>query len=292
MTGRAIAAAVTPLRDGGAEIDVDAFDPLIRFLANGGIDGILALGTTGEGVLFSADERERIAELFLAARPTGFGVLVHCGAQTTADTVRLAHHAAEIGADGVAVIAPPYFPLDQESLLAHFDAAARACQPLPFYVYEFAARSGYAVPPGVIVRLCEAAPNFVGMKVSDAPFDAVRPYLLDGLEVLVGFEPLTLEAMDHGATGAVSGMGTAFPEVIAALVHERSTTAQEEVSHLREELEGIPFHAAMKTILGGRGVPVSGDVRPPLRGLSPAERVRVLEILERNRIPSRQQSPS
>jgi dihydrodipicolinate synthase/N-acetylneuraminate lyase len=98
--------------------------------------------------------------------------------------------------------------------------------------------------------------------------------------------------MDHGATGAVSGLGTAFPEVIAELVHERSTTAQEEVSRLREELEGIPFHAAMKTILGGRGVPVSEDVRAPLRGLRPDERDRVLKILEWSRLPSRQQSLS
>ena len=65
---------------------------------------------------------------------------MHVGAQTTRDTVALAEHAAEAGADGVAVIAPPYFALDEAELLAHFEAAARACEPLPFYLYEFVAR--------------------------------------------------------------------------------------------------------------------------------------------------------
>jgi len=279
MVGRAIAAAVTPLRDDGAALDESAFDPLTRFLAAAGLDGMLALGTTGEGVLLSPTERERAASLFVSARQPGFKVLVHCGAQSTRDTVRLAAHAAEIEADGIAVIAPPYFPLDQDSMLAHFIAAANACRPLPFYVYEFAARSGYAVPPAMIERLRDSVSNLRGLKVSDAPFEAVRPYLLDGLEVLVGFEPLTLEAMAHGAAGTVSGLATAFPELIVALVRERTPARQEEVVRLRADLQSVPFHATMKAVLRARGIPVNEDVRSPLRGLSAEERQRVLRLL-------------
>ena len=66
------------------------------------------------------------------------------------------------------MIAPPYFALDEASQLEHFAAAAAACAPLPFYVYEFAITSGYAVPPAVVERLRERAPNLAGMKVSDA----------------------------------------------------------------------------------------------------------------------------
>ena len=66
----AIAAAVTPLKDGGRTIDPDAFAPLVGFLATGGVDGLLACGTTGEGVLLSVDERRHVAEAFLAAGPT------------------------------------------------------------------------------------------------------------------------------------------------------------------------------------------------------------------------------
>ena len=59
----ALAAAVTPLRDGGTRLDEDAFGPVADFLAAGGLDGILALGTTGEGILLTVDERRRAAEL-------------------------------------------------------------------------------------------------------------------------------------------------------------------------------------------------------------------------------------
>ena len=61
-----IAAALTPLAGGGAVLDEDAFEPYVGFLASHGVDGVLACGTTGEGVLFDVDERKRIAELFLA----------------------------------------------------------------------------------------------------------------------------------------------------------------------------------------------------------------------------------
>ena len=57
-------------------------------------------------------------------------------------------------------------------------AAAKACDPVPFYIYEFAARSGYAVPLSVVERLREVAPNFTGLKVSDTPFERVQPYLV------------------------------------------------------------------------------------------------------------------
>ena len=260
LTG-AIAAAVTPLADGGDDLDEDAIGPLTRFLAERGIDGVLACGTTGEGILLSVPERRRVAERFVQARSDGFQVAIHAGAQSTSDTVELATHAKEAGADAVAVIAPPYFPLDERALFEHLRAAAEACGPLPFYVYEFAGRSGYAIPVPVIERLRETSPNLAGLKVSDTPWSAVEPYALDGLDLFVGSEPLVLE-----------GLATAFPEIVAALVHERDASAGERVSALRTLLGPIPFHAALKEILVARGVPIRPAVRSPLRPLAPEER--------------------
>ena len=280
LTG-AIAAAATPLTHGGRDLDEGAVGPLTRFLADGGIDGALVCGTTGEGILLSPPERVRVAERFVEARPDGFQVAIHAGAQSTADTVALATHAKEIGADAVAVIAPPYFPLDEPALLEHLRAAAEACGPLPFYVYEFAGRSGYAIPVAVIERLRETSPNLAGLKVSDTPWSAIEPYALEGLDLFVGSEPLVLEALEHGADGAVSGLATAFPEIVAALVHDRDATAGDHVSTLRTLLAGVPFHAALKEILVARGVPIRPDVRPPLRPLTPQEREVALDAARR-----------
>ena len=281
MLRGAIAAAVTPLGEGGRGLDEDAIGPLTRFLSDRGIDGVLACGTTGEGILLSVAERRRVAERFADARTEGLQVAIHAGAQSTADTVALATHAKEIGADAVAVIAPPYFPLDEPALLEHLRSAAEACGPVPFYVYEFAGRSGYAIPVGVIERLRETSPNLAGLKVSDTPWSAVEPYVLEGLDLFVGSEPLVLEALEHGADGAVSGLATAFPEIVAVLVHDRDALAGERVSTLRTLLGPIPFHAALKEILVARGVPIRPDVRPPLRPLSPDEREIALDAARR-----------
>ena len=280
MLRGALAAAVTPLADAGEALDESAFEPYVDFLARGGVDGLLALGTTGEGMLLPVEQRLRAAELFVAAAGDRLQVAVHAGAQSTMDTVRLAAHAADIGADAVAVIAPPYFRLDDRALLSHLEAAARACEPTPFYVYEFEPRSGYAIPPEVVQRLRDEVPNLVGLKVSDKPWSAVAPYLVEGLDVFVGAEELLLEGLAVGAAGAVSGLASAFPDAVVDLVRGRSREAHDRVVALRRGLERFPFHAAAKRSLARRGLPVRGDVRAPLRGLTEGERKELDEWLE------------
>jgi dihydrodipicolinate synthase/N-acetylneuraminate lyase len=268
MLQGALAAAVTPLRDGGAALDEDAFGPYVDFLVAGRLEGILALGTTGEGILLSVEERRRAARSFIDATAGRLQVAVHAGAQTTADTAALAADAGKAGADAVAVIGPPYYALDDEALYAHFAAAARACEPLPFYLYEFRARTGYSIPLAVIERLRETAPNLRGLKVSNRPFDAVEPYFVDGLDVFVGAEAVLVQGLESGAAGTVSGLAAAFPELVARVVHERAG----DPGPTRAALEGFPFQAALKHVLVRRGVPVREDVRAPLRALTDAER--------------------
>jgi dihydrodipicolinate synthase/N-acetylneuraminate lyase len=277
MLRGALAAALTPLRDSGEALDEVAFAPYVEFLLAGGVDGVLALGTTGEGFLLPVEQRMRAAQLYVEAANGRLLVGVHCGAQSTWDTVELAAHAADIGADGVAVMAPPYFALDEAALLAHFDAAARACAPTPFYVYEFAARSGYAVPLTVLEKLREAAPNFRGLKVSDTPWERFAPYLIEGLDVFVGPEALLAQGLAGGAIGAVSALASAFPELVVAAVREPLGA---DLGPVRAALERFPFHAAAKTVVARRGVPLTADVRRPLRGLTVEEQEELERWLE------------
>jgi dihydrodipicolinate synthase/N-acetylneuraminate lyase len=268
MLRGAIAAAVTPLRDAGEALDEGAFAPYVDFLAASGLDGVLALGTTGEGFLLPVEQRMRATQLYVAAAAGRLAVAVHCGAQSTWETVELAADAAESGAHAVAVMGPPYFPLDEEELFRHFAAAARACEPVPFYVYEFAARSGYAVPVGLIERLRERAPNLAGMKVSDTPWDRFEPYLLEGLDVFVGPEALIPRGLGAGATGAVSALASAFPELVVEAVRDPSSA---DLGPVREAVQRFPFQSALKTVLARRGVPIGPEVRRPLRTLTEEE---------------------
>lgn len=271
----AIAASVTPLCGNGDTVDLDAIAPLVAFQIDSGLDGILAMGTTGEGILLDHSERLRVAEEFVTAAHGQLPIIVHCGAQTTHHTAALASHAAEIGADGVAVISPPYFSLDDRSLLEHLRAAARACSPLPFYLYEFTARAGYPIPLHVIEKLRAQAPNLVGLKVSDTPWERFEPYLIEGLDVFVGPEGYIHRGLAAGAVGAVSALAAAIPELVVNAVRDPSPETSERCTAVRDALQEFPLHAALKVLLGRRGVPVREDVRAPLRIADADERGRL-----------------
>jgi dihydrodipicolinate synthase/N-acetylneuraminate lyase len=272
MLNGALAASITPLREHGTALDDEAFDPLVDFFVSSGLDGILALGTAGEGILLRVEERRRVADRFLQAADNRLDVAVHCGAQTTADTVVLAAHAAEVGADAVVVIGPPYFKLDEKAQYAHFFAAATACAPLPFYVYEFAATTGYPIAPAVIERLRDATSNVVGLKVSDTPWERFAEYVVPGFDIFVGPEALIAEGMAHGARGAVSALASALPREVAAVVRDPTPEGAARLGELRAFVERFPRQAALKRLLALQGVPVSEDVRPPLRSLTLEER--------------------
>ena len=273
-----IVAAATPLSGGGSVLDEEAIGPMVAFLEGRGADGVFCCGTTGEGILLTLEERRRAAIAFRSA--VHGRLLVHAGAQTTADTVALAAHAADIGADGVAVIPPPYFPLPPNALVAHLLAAAGACAPLPFFIYVFTRRSGYPLPPKVIDRVREGAPNLAGLKVSESPFADVEPYLGLGLPVLVGSEPLIVPALAAGAVGTVSGLAAAFPDVVRAVLDDPSSAGASRLEALRGVMEAHPFIPSVKHVLGRRGVPVRADVRAPLQPLTGVQASRLDAALE------------
>ncbi len=128
------------------------------------------------------------------------------------------------------------------------------------------------MPPGVVSELRKRAPNLAGLKVSDTPWESFEPYLIEGLDVFVGPEALIARGIGAGAVGAVSALATAFPELVAACVREPSDERAAGLAELRAAIERFPRHAALKHVLRLRGVPISEDVRAPLRGLTDDER--------------------
>jgi dihydrodipicolinate synthase/N-acetylneuraminate lyase len=128
------------------------------------------------------------------------------------------------------------------------------------------------VPPALVERLRARAPNLAGLKVSDTPWERLEPYVLGGLDVLVGPEALIERGLAAGAVGAVSGLAAAFPEVVAAVVRAPTADGAAEAGALRDAVQRFPLHAALKHVLGRRGVPVQADVRAPLRQLDEGER--------------------
>lgn len=278
-----VAATVTPMRNYGRELDLGAIPRLVAFYADAGMSGVFVAGSTGEGVLLTLDERRSLLEGFLAAAGDGFSVVAQVGAQTTADAVALAEHARAAGATAVAAVGPPYYRYDDVELVEHFALIASACAPVPFYLYEIRDRTAYALSETVVLAVQEQAANLVGMKVSDRTLDELRAYILPGLDVMVGSEPLIPEAVALGAVGAVSALAAALPRAV-----RRVLAGEQPGSHadqLRSELARYPFQSALKTALVAQRVLEDASVRRPLRPLTPGESEALTAWLDSVAIP-------
>jgi dihydrodipicolinate synthase/N-acetylneuraminate lyase len=105
----------------------------------------------------------------------------------------------------------------------------------------------------------------------------VEPYFAAGLPVFVGQEPLIPRALAAGAVGAVSGLAAAFPEAVRAVLDAPGAAGEARLETLRRAMEasGGPFIAAIKHVIAARGVPVSPDLRPPIRSLTTDEALRL-----------------
>jgi dihydrodipicolinate synthase/N-acetylneuraminate lyase len=218
-----------------------------------------------------------VAQRFVDCARGRFQVVVHAGAQSTKDTVALAAHAASIGADAVAVIGPPYFAPDHRGLVEHFVAAGQACPDRPYYLYEFAARTGYHLSRELVDAVHDRLPNLCGMKVSNSAWDQVEPYLVEGLDLLVGYEPLLHRAKQAGAVGTVSGLATAFPEEVRAAERLPAEGAALHLEGLRQALNSVPTHSGLEWALAKQGLAISTRVRSPLRAIDQGEK----ELLDR-----------
>ena len=214
--------------------------PYVDFLAAPGrLDGVLALGTTGEGILLSVDERKRVGRAVRRGAAGRLQVAIHAGAQTTADTVELAAHAADARRRRGRGHRPAVLHLRRGGALPAFRRGRGGERPaalLPLRVqgpgrlFDPAARGRAARRPGGWAQGLEPAVR------------AVEPYLLEGLDVFIGAESLVDAGVERGAAGSVSGLAAAFPEGADA---GRSVRF----------LERFPFQAALKTVIALRGFP-------------------------------------
>jgi 4-hydroxy-tetrahydrodipicolinate synthase len=192
---------VTPLRDG--RVDLDSLRRLAAHLAEQGVDGFVACGTTGEAALLGEDERAQV--IGAVCDLDGPPVLAGSGASSTAATIERTVAAAGLGADGALVLSPGLVAPSQEELRRHYLAVAEA-SPIPLVVYNFPARTGAGVAAATTLALARH-PAIVGTKQSlPALDDELQRTILEapeGFAVVVGGARLLWPALALGATGGI-----------------------------------------------------------------------------------------
>ena len=211
-------AIITPFRSG--RIDESAFKSLIKRQVQGGVDGIVPVGTTGESPVLDYQEHIRLIELTVAAVQGKCKVIAGTGGNSTSEAIYLTKAAEEAGADASLQVAPYYNKPNQEGLFQHFRAIARASR-LPMVLYSIPGRCGIAIAVETVARLAEACPNVVGIKEAGGAPDRVsqlRSVLGKDFTILSGDDALTLPFMAVGAHGVISVASNMIPREVSKMV--------------------------------------------------------------------------
>ena len=153
-------ALFTPVHQDG-HLNSKDLEKLIELQVSQGVDGIYLLGSTGQGFLFNEQERMRIAEEAISIINNRLPVMVHVGALNTEESVRLARHAARLGADAISSVGPIYYPATVPMALEHYRKIATATD-RPFFPYQI----GNFKPTDEFISRLSEIPNVEGMKLT------------------------------------------------------------------------------------------------------------------------------
>jgi 4-hydroxy-tetrahydrodipicolinate synthase len=269
-------ALVTPFRDG--LIDAPALEQLIESQIAARIDGVIAIGTTGESPTLAHDEREEVIRLTVEIASGRCQVLAGTGSYSTRDAVAATTAAEKIGVDGALVVAPYYNKPSQEGLFRHFQAIAGATA-LPIMLYNIPGRCGVDINAATVERLAYDCGNIVSIKEASGSVDRVselRVRLPETFTILSGDDGLTLPFLAAGAVGVVSVASNLIPAEVVALVNAFRTGDIAAAQHMHRRLGAIfkdlfiePNPVPVKTALAWRGM-MSSEVRLPLCEMTPA----------------------
>lgn len=205
-----VAATITPMTENG-EINFPVIGQYVDYLVKEqGVKNIFVNGTTGEGLSLSISERRQVAEEWVRqGRNKLDQVVIHVGALNLKESQELAQHAAEIGADGIAVIAPFFFKSQNKDALISFLREVAAVAPaLPFYYYHIPSLTGVKIRAEELLDgIQDKIPSFQGLKFSDTDLldfgQCVDQNHQRQFALLFGVDEQLLSALVLGATGAV-----------------------------------------------------------------------------------------
>lgn len=282
-------AMVSPL-DGSDHVDVKALRKLTNFLIEKQVDCLYPAGTTGEMFRLSLAERKRIAEVVVDEASKRVPVFIHVGAMRMDDTLDLARHAQQIGADGIGAVTPSYFGVNDREMEAYYVAIATAVpEDFPIYLYNIPQLSTNDLTPAVIERVIAKCPNVIGLKYSYADMARTLEYLRirEGtFTVIHGADHLFLSLLVMGCAGTVSGVAGVYPEPFVEVYkafkdqdQQRAIKYQRIAARLATVLRGGGNLAYFKEALRRRGIDV-GHMRKPQLDLTAQERIELEKELE------------
>ena len=272
-------ALATPMQ--GGSVDHEGLNALIEHQLEGGINGLVPVGTTGESPTLNHEEHIEVVRATVQAVNGRKPVIAGTGSNATDEAVALTKQAEAAGADGFLVVAPYYNKPSQEGLYHHFSKIAESTEK-PIALYSIPSRCGIEISVDVAARLFEAHPHVCCMKAAEGSSEKVADYvrtLGSDYSVMSGDDGLTVPFMAAGARGVIS---VASNLLAAPLVEMVRAANDNDFAAARDAfLKYFPFFKALflepnpvpiKYCLQRAGIIGSEKVRLPLSQLTPETR--------------------
>lgn len=293
-----ITAMITPFAKDDS-VDFRAIQRLTDFYIDKGVHCLYPTGTTGEVFLLSEEERKKIAETVIDRTAGRTDVFIHVGAMTLKETVNLAKHARDAGADGIGVVTPAYFSVNDREIEEYYvDISKSLPEDFPIYLYNIPQLSGNDLKTSTVQKIVDRCRNIKGIKYSYHDMLRVNEYLSvksDGFCVVVGADRLLLPALSIGCSGTVSGVSSVCPEPFVAVYDafmkgnlEKAREQQRIANSVVEVLKCGSNMSYFKVALKARGID-AGHMRRPLMDIdgkeSEAFLLKFSALLENNGIP-------
>lgn len=281
----------TPFKDG--KVDCVALGRQVERQVEGGVAGVVAVGTTGESPTLTAEEHLQVIRVTIDHVRGRCRVIAGTGSNCTAEAVEYTRKAANLGADATLQVVPYYNKPQQRGMVEHFRAVAESAG-IPHILYNVPGRCGAQLDVETVVQIAREIPNVAGIK--DAHGDVARVAELRAaldvagrrdFSILAGDDSQTLPFMARGADGVVSVASNVAPagivEMVAAQAEGRLENAQRLAEKFRKlfsdlfiEPNPVPVKAALAMMYPGVQ---SAEVRLPLVGLTPDNASRLRHTL-------------
>jgi 4-hydroxy-tetrahydrodipicolinate synthase len=210
-------ALITPLKND--EVDFDALGNLIDKQYQGGADGIVPCGSTGESSTLSHKEHSQVIEFCVKKAKGKMKVLAGCGSNSTKEAIYLTKFAKDVGCDGALIVSPYYNKPTQKGLYIHFKQIADTVD-IPIILYNIAGRTAVNIEPSTMAKLAADCPNIIGVKEASGSLEQMSriKLLIPNFELISGDDALTLPLMAVGGIGVISVISNIIPKEVAALI--------------------------------------------------------------------------
>ena len=279
--------------DENGAISTEGVKALTRHLISKGVKGVYVGGSSGECIYQHVDERKQVLEAVLEEAKGKLTVIAHVGCNNTADSVELAAHAQQAGADAIASIPPIYFHLPEHAIAEYWNAMSAAAPELDFVIYNIPQLAGTALSMNLLKEMLKN-PRVIAVKNSSMPVQDIQMFKAEGIRqrgengfvVFNGPDEQFVAGRAIGADGGIGGTYAVMPELYVKmdqLIRENNITDAEELQYKADaiiykmcEAKGN-LYAVMKEILKRMYGLELGSVRRPLPPLAPEDEAIVAE---------------